>query len=219
MSPVSAILGLLGSMLLDGVFLTAALPKLRNPRAFALIVVEYRVLPLRASLLYARLLPPLELLATLLLLAGITVRWAAALLAALLASFCVAIALNLVHGRKLDCGCFGTADKKPGRRVSPGLLAQDLALLGVAVCIFVAAPSGLALAPWSLARLAGSGQAITFVALAGCIVLAVTASLVLSHPQWRRYRPGAQRRVREAQGEPVTLVDRAGASRSPITSV
>src|SRR5215467_13653214 len=61
------------------VFLLAAVPQLRHPKGFILAVLEYRVLPVRLSWGYARLLPPLEFLLALLLLTGTAVRSAAAI--------------------------------------------------------------------------------------------------------------------------------------------
>src|SRR5579872_1077439 len=62
------------------------------------------------------------------------------------------------NARKLHCR---------GRHQSrPAPLLQDAALLAVALVIFVAAPAGLALAPWSvwsIARVAGSWQGIPVV--------------------------------------------------------
>ncbi|HEX6819908.1 MAG TPA: MauE/DoxX family redox-associated membrane protein [Ktedonobacterales bacterium] len=175
----------LGSALLAGVFLAAALPKLRSPRAFAMTVVEYRILPLRASLILARLLPPLELLAAMLLLAGIVVRWTAVLLALMLASFSLAIAINLARGRELDCGCFGVSAKRVVRRVSASLLMQDAALLGVALVVSIAAPAGLSLSSWSLVRLLGNhtdSPMVPLIALATCILVAVAVAVALGGP-------------------------------------
>lgn len=112
------------------VFLASALPKLRNPKGFILTVVEYQVLPPRLAELFARLLPPAEVFAAILLLTGTAGRIGYILAASLLASFIWAISINLARGRDLDCGCFGAAGS---RRIGPGLLLQDLVLLGVSL--------------------------------------------------------------------------------------
>lgn len=185
-SILALIVSALGSALLAGVFFAAALPKLRHSRAFAMTVVDYRVLPVRASLVIARVLPPLELLAVLLLLAGIAVRASALLLVLMLVSFIIAVAINLARGRDLDCGCFGASAKRAARRISPTLLLQDAVLLGVGLIVCLMAPDGLALAPWSLLRLLGSASGpvsgsitIVLLGLAACILatLAVTGML------------------------------------------
>jgi Methylamine utilisation protein MauE len=60
----------LRSTALGIIFLASAVPKLHHPKGFVLAVLEYRILPLRLSWFYARLLPPLEFLLALLLLTG-----------------------------------------------------------------------------------------------------------------------------------------------------
>ena len=75
------------SMALALIFLASAVPKLLHPRGFILAVLEYRVLPPRLGRVYARLLPPLELLLALLLLSGTSVRLAAIGQSVLLLSF------------------------------------------------------------------------------------------------------------------------------------
>lgn len=192
----SAILSLAASLLLGGVFLRAALPKLNRPRSFALSVVAYQVLPLRASQLYARLVPPLELLAALLLLAGTTTRLAAVILALLLASFILAVGLNLARGRAVDCGCYGTSSAGHARLVSPRMLLQDFALLGVALLVTVTGPPGVSLAPWSPLRLVGSADTIARLgplALLAAILVTLGTTLALD-PDRRRLR------AREARG-------------------
>lgn len=206
-SSVALACSALGSVLLAGVFLAAALPKLQSPRRFALTVVEYRVLPLPASLLFARLLPSLELLAALLLLAGITVRWSALFLALMLASFCLAVAINLARGRDVDCGCFGASGKKTGRRVGPSLLLQDVALLGVALVVCALAPGGLVLAPWSLLWLldASASPAVVLLALFVGILAALAVTFALDRPKrvgGRRIARGQKNDSASATGVP-----------------
>lgn len=174
-----------GSLLLASVFLAAALPKLRNPRGFAMTVVGYQILPLALSRLYARIVPPVELLASLLLLGGIAVRPAAAILALLLVSFSVAVAVNLVRGRELDCGCFGNkapsspaSSRRTSRRINPGALLRDLALLAVALIVCAAQP-GLALASWSPVRLADSSPAVVSLAVLICVAATLGTALAL----------------------------------------
>jgi uncharacterized membrane protein YphA (DoxX/SURF4 family) len=186
------------SLLLGGVFVSAALPKLRHPKGFLLTVLEYRILPEGTSRLYARIVPPFELLAALLLFAGVAVRPAALLLGLLLLSFLIAVGVNLARGRDLDCGCFGSGQaKSASRRIGPGLVLQDLGLLAASL-LLAAMISGttsdwLGAAPWSvaklLARLAGISvaDALVFVAC-----LALTGWLTLALP--RAGRRGARKR-------------------------
>lgn len=100
------ILELFLRLLLGAVFLVSAIPKLRHPRGFVLMVLEYRILPPSLGELYAWMLPPLELFVGLLLLTGAAVRVATIMASFLLLSFIAAIGINLARGRDLDCGCF-----------------------------------------------------------------------------------------------------------------
>jgi hypothetical protein len=182
------------SLLLGGVFVSAALPKLRHPKGFLLTVLEYRILPEGASRLYARLVPPFELLAALLLFAGVAVRPIALLLGLLLISFLIAVGINLARGRDLDCGCFGSGRaKSASRRIGPDLVLQDLGLLAASLLLAALVPDWLGAASWSvarlLARLAGTPVAVALVVVA---CLALTGWLTLALP--RAPRRGARKR-------------------------
>lgn len=188
------------SLLLGGVFIAAALPKLRHPKGFLLTVLEYRILGDGASRLYALVVPPFELLAALLLFAGVAVRPTALLLSLLLLSFLVAIGVNLARGRDLDCGCFGSGTRKgTSRRIGPGLLLQDLGLLAAALLLVATLPRWMDPAPWSvallLARLVGVPVAVALVCSA-CLALTVWLALGLRRASSRagskRTRPVAQ---------------------------
>jgi len=89
------------------VFVVAAVPKLRRPKTFTLAVMEYRVLPPVFSRLFARTVPPFELLLGTFFLTGTAVRLAAVATAFLLSSFLIGILVNLARGRQVDCNCFG----------------------------------------------------------------------------------------------------------------
>ncbi len=145
----TSILEALCSGVLGITFLVAALPKLRHPRGFMVSVLAYDVLPSSWGLVYARLTPSLELLGALLLLSGIGVRLAAMLLLSLLLSFIVGVGSNIARGRDLECFCFG----RTRRRIGPGVLVQDSALLVVATILLFLANGWTTLAPWSVLRL------------------------------------------------------------------
>jgi hypothetical protein len=60
-------------------------------------------------------------------------RWAALGAVALLVLYSVAIAINLVRGRReIDCGCFGPAARVP---LSGGLVARNALLIGAAALV------------------------------------------------------------------------------------
>lgn len=74
-------------VVLGAVFVAATVPKLRRPKTFTLAVMEYRVLPPFFSRLFARMVPPIELLLGTFFLMGTAVRLAAVATLVLLTSF------------------------------------------------------------------------------------------------------------------------------------
>lgn len=169
------------------IFVASAIPKLRHPKGFAVAVLAYDVLPPRLARLYAWLVPSLELLVALLLMAGTAARSAAVIASLLLLSFMIAIGLNIARGRDLDCHCFGATIR---RRTSWGLVLQDGALLGAAVFVAGGAHAWVGLEPWSLVRLSSLTGAGSGAPLLGCIGL-VASAIVLSRAwmaRGRRYR-------------------------------
>ncbi len=169
------------------VFLTSAVPKLRHPKGFILAVLEYRILPVRLSWWYARVLPPLELLLALLLLSGTAVRLAASVVSLLLLSFMIAVGINMARGRNLDCHCFGKARK---RTIGWGLLLQDGALLGAAFVLAIITRSWIALEPWSIFRLSGLGYVGSPVLLLGCAIVTACVAVLLSRSMFSKKHYG-----------------------------
>lgn len=178
------------SLLLGLIFLTSSVPKLRNPKGFVLTVLAYDILPPTASRLYARLLPPAELFLALLLLTGTALGVAAVLAASLLASFVVAIGVNLVRGRELGCGCFGARERKVG----PGLLLQDV-VLGVGCGLLAHLSRGLGEASWSAFGVNGSVVGAPWAVLTCGAIALVLASILAGS----RRRPGRRDRLPAAR--------------------
>jgi len=166
---------------LGAVFVAAAIPKLRHPKTFTLAVMEYRVLPPFLSRLFARIVPPLELLLGTFFLTGTVVRLAAAATTLLLTSFLIGIAVNLARGRRVECNCFGS-----GRQRKTGwiLVFQDLALAGMCLVLLALSPTSLGLAESSAFRLAGIPARVD--ALPICLCLAVTAGTALAFSRVER---------------------------------
>ncbi|MGH2391534.1 MAG: MauE/DoxX family redox-associated membrane protein [Chloroflexota bacterium] len=161
---LSAILGL--------TFASSAVPKLRRPKAFQLAVLAYHVLPSPLADWYAKLVPPLELLCAILLLTGTAVRLAAMVMAVLLLSFIIAVAINMVRGRTLDCHCFGKAARRP---IGWPLLFQDCLLLVIAILVVIYTHSWLMTETWSLFGRMGVVAAGSLVPLLIGLMLAVAA--------------------------------------------
>lgn len=101
-------------LLLAAIFLTAAVGKLAQPKAFLRAVLEYQMLPPALAPWVAAMLPGVEFLAgAVLLTAAFQGRrrevWAVAaawIVAGLLAFFTAALTVNLLRGVPMNCGCF-----------------------------------------------------------------------------------------------------------------
>jgi uncharacterized membrane protein YphA (DoxX/SURF4 family) len=167
------------------VFLIAAIPKLVERREFERTVANYSLLPSQLVPAAATWLPRLELACALLLLLGIATALVAAVTALLLATFAVAVAVNLVRGREMSCGCFSTVAP---RSIGWSLVVGDLLLAGMAALVVLRAPDVLALAQLSgETGVVSTGEAVGALVLGGCLTLGF---LLLS--AWRGFDSAAR---------------------------
>lgn len=128
--------------LLGLVFLSASVAKLLEPGDFGLAVSRYELVSERRSAQIARWLPRVELATALTLLVGVALPLAAGLAALLLGGFAGAIAVNLLRGRRIDCGCHtSTAPQEIGWR----LVTRDVGLALLAVLVAVESAKALSL--------------------------------------------------------------------------
>ena len=127
----------LARLAVAAIFLGACLAKIRDPAAFALAVNRYRILPGEFVNLVAIILPWIELLTGLAVLAG-PARFRAAgalLIVGMLAVFTTAISFNLLRGIEASCGCFST---RADAAVSDGWnLVRNGALIWLSLAVFV----------------------------------------------------------------------------------
>ena len=139
-----SLVALAARLYLGGVFLVACWHKLLNPEAFALDVATYRFLPLWAVNAFALVLPWVELLAGLLLVAGVRVRAQALLIALMMAAFLVALAHALSSGLDMSCGCFASSGAEADP-ISWKTIVRDATwlLLALYVLAFDRRPLGL----------------------------------------------------------------------------
>lgn len=127
---------------LGTIFLLSGTAKLFNWAEFEQVVLQYRAVPEAMSRLVARVLPPLEMAAALCLLLGVLTRAAAFLGALLLVAFAGAIGLNLVRGRRVACGCFGTLSS---REVSWVAVFRNIVLAAAALFVVANVPAAVSL--------------------------------------------------------------------------
>ncbi|RMD97334.1 MAG: DoxX family membrane protein [Deltaproteobacteria bacterium] len=140
---------LVSRLLLGGLFLFAAIPKIEDPARFAEDIRAYEILPYWAVNGSAILLPAIELLLAGCLILGIWTRSAVVGINALLLLFIGAIASTIVRGLEIDCGCFGEAVEES---TGWGVILRDLLFLALGLHILLFAPEEKA-APTSLRRL------------------------------------------------------------------
>jgi len=131
-----AFVGLVVRIYLGLVFLFACYHKILDPAAFALDIATYQILPLALINLMAIVLPWVELVAAVMLIAAWHTRTAALLIIAMMAIFTVAIMIALAKGLDMSCGCFasqGAVDDP----ISWRTVLRDLGWLLLAVYIWV----------------------------------------------------------------------------------
>ena len=133
-----------GRLVLGLTFIWSSLHKLQDPTTFAVLVYDYDILPAKLVNPFAYSLPWVELSSGAFLLLGLFTRPAAATQFLMLASFIVAIAVNLFRAKVLGCGCFSESDHPIGW----DLVGRDLGMMLWAAQIFYYYQKKLALGPW-----------------------------------------------------------------------
>jgi len=128
-SPVWIAIEWLACLALAGVLIAAALPKISNPDKFALAVYQYNILPSLLVNPLAIYLPWVETSCAAALVALPTARRGALLIVAgMLVIFTMAIALVVMRGQAIPCGCFGGESSTPAGWWS---LARNCGLLAI----------------------------------------------------------------------------------------
>jgi putative oxidoreductase len=115
------------------IFLYAGFIKIVDPPGFAQALYNYRLLPGWTINPIAIILPWLELVVGGSLVLGIWTLGGGVVASSLLGIFACAIAINLIRGLDISCGCFGTA--ATASPITWFHLAADLVLLGMGVSV------------------------------------------------------------------------------------
>jgi uncharacterized membrane protein YphA (DoxX/SURF4 family) len=110
-------------------------------------VIGYQLVPPRLGSAIAAVLPSLEVGLGLTVLTGLAPRPAAVLMVGLLAVFSIAVAFDLRHGRRHDCGCLGQLIARP---ITWGLVVQNVFLAGGASVVALGQPQLHDLAVWQV---------------------------------------------------------------------
>jgi uncharacterized membrane protein YphA (DoxX/SURF4 family) len=116
------------------VFIIAAIEKIAVPETFAISVEAYHLVPVELINIFAIVVPWMELLCGIFLVAGVFVRGSAILLSSLLGVFVFAIVSALMRQLKIDCGCFGPAHATP---IGWGKVLEDAGLLVLGIYLYL----------------------------------------------------------------------------------
>ena len=119
-------------------FIGAAWHKLSAPERFAAILRDYQLLPAFLIRPLTFLIPAIELTLVLGWISGLATWITAITSAALLATYALAIAINIVRGRiYIDCGCGFGASGGEEQALSSSLVTPNILLIGVALLSLV----------------------------------------------------------------------------------
>lgn len=177
------LLSLLLRWSLGGILFVAGVGKLSDRAGFVQAVVRYQILPMPLARLYAQSLPYVEVALALFLIAGLGTRIAALGAILLFVSFAIAIGVNLVRGKDLECHCFG---KSHSEKIGLATLMRSilLALLAVQVTIFANRYMALdgwlfySSSKWSFNEMAG--VSLFLLVVIGLIILISSAQKTLT---------------------------------------
>jgi uncharacterized membrane protein YphA (DoxX/SURF4 family) len=126
-------------LILGITFIWASIDKIANPGGFAVSIYNYRMLPHETINFMAIVMPWLELVTGILIIAGVLMRGSALWIGVMLVVFIIALSSALARGLDIDCGCFSV---EGGHGVDTGLLIRDILMFfGVLIVMFARKPA------------------------------------------------------------------------------
>jgi uncharacterized membrane protein YphA (DoxX/SURF4 family) len=131
-------------------FIYASVHKIYDPYEFALQVATYQILPLSLVNLQAIILPWLEIITGMLLIAGAWVRSAALVTIGMNIMFIAAIAIALNAGLQLHCGCFASAEA--GHDIDANLIMRDSFFILMGAALVYLGPDRFSVEKWIIKR-------------------------------------------------------------------
>lgn len=123
-------------LIIGGLFIYAAIPKITDPKAFASIVKGYQLFPLWSVNLIAIILPIIEVLTGLFLILGLWTRANAVIIAVLLFLFIIGLTQAYARGLSINCGCFSTSAASTPSDILWRII-QDIFMLIATIIIFI----------------------------------------------------------------------------------
>lgn len=130
------LVGLVVRLILGCIFIYASFDKIQNPASFAEIIYNYRILPAWTINVLAITLPWLEIIIGCFLILGIARTGSSFLLSGILVVFIIALALAILRGLDINCGCFSISAS--GDKVAISRLLEDVVLLGLSLYLLLA---------------------------------------------------------------------------------
>jgi putative oxidoreductase len=123
-------------LIIGGLFIYAAVPKITDPKAFAAIVKGYQLFPIWSVNLIAIVLPYVELLTGLFLILGFWKKANAAIIGTLLFFFIIGLVQAYARGLEINCGCFSTSAASTPSDII-WRIVQDIFMLIATIIIFI----------------------------------------------------------------------------------
>lgn len=117
---------------IGGLFIYASVYKINYPAEFAGSIASYEIVPYWAVGVMAVVMPWLELLCGVTLVAGIRPKASTLVLGGLLVMFTVAVFITLLRGVPIGCGCFHTLEDQ----ISWRTVVRDLIWLGMTAHVY-----------------------------------------------------------------------------------
>jgi len=159
---------------LASVFLLSGMAKLPQRSQFETALQRYELLPHRIVRPIARALPVAEVSCALMLFVGFLILPVTICVACLLTVFSVAVGVNLVRGRRIECGCF-----TPGlpSKIGWATVIRNAVLIAMAIVVAAEQPRALAIDEVAVGAHAGVSAshalALAIVATVAVVSLAV----------------------------------------------
>ncbi|MDO8671772.1 MAG: MauE/DoxX family redox-associated membrane protein, partial [Dehalococcoidia bacterium] len=143
---------------LGAIFIVAGLSKVGQPLGLYRSVLDFQILPEFLAQPFALTLPWVEIICGSLVIAGLLLPSASALLSLVNVAFLIAIGVSLSRGTEVACGCFGTPEE-----LSWAIFARDVGFLLLSLQILAAktGPLGLDRVWTALRQRAKSGDYLT----------------------------------------------------------
>ena len=123
-------------IIVGGVFVYASLNKLMNQEEFAKAIYNYKFLPSALINIFAIVLPYVELIAGLFLIAGIYVRGSSFLILLMLIIFIIALAQAYLRGLDINCACFSLENPEQKSDIFTRII-EDILLLAATIIIYI----------------------------------------------------------------------------------